>query len=549
MLTALIAKGQGLLNAAFPIGIKTFKYFVDSTFRQKVEPIAGSVVYSDLWFAVEHSGIYIGEGKIANIVVDKFTKSTVLLNNPEEFTSKSKLGKKIYVSCDNHSESVGDTSIASAAYSCLGQEYRYNLILKNCHQFSTKCVNQKTSDIINFSLSNTLMAMLPSETWEPTLKVLKIAAQRKLGTKKWLLWDWDNSADSEPEPDWQAHQDYFENLELNPQSIDDIKEQRIQTQAYLDEISDEALPDSIIKKLVNYQELMCDIETTYKKHEELIALCPDTGFSYSKLKKVKTNISKLSQILNDNRKIQELVKKLGRNHISEEKKKKSKIPSISKSEVHGTHLSDDLLRLLPIELVNLEDETLEYLFYSRMLEKQLITYELSGKGLINGEITETHKKTTGPVVACLDTSGSMNGMPSLYAKALLVATANILKKENRSLYVLLFGSQGQLSEFVMSNSQDVTELLIFLQSGFNGSTDFETPLARALDIIESSEDYIKADILMITDGLCQVSDSFETMLKRKKSLLDCTVYTILCAGIATQDTFSDEVIVLNANMH
>lgn len=147
MITALMTKGQGLLNAVLPIGIKAFKYFIDSTLRQKVEPIAGSVVYSDLWFAVEHSGIYIGEGKIANIVVDKFTESTVLLNSPEEFTSKSKLGKKIYVSCDNRSESVGDTSIANAAYSCLGQEYRYNLILKNCHQFSTKCVNQKTQTL------------------------------------------------------------------------------------------------------------------------------------------------------------------------------------------------------------------------------------------------------------------------------------------------------------------------------------------------------------------------------------------------------------------
>lgn len=66
---------------------------------------------------------------------------------------------------------------------------------------------------------------------------------------------------------------------------------------------------------------MQDIEKTYKKHEELIALCPDARFSYSKLKKVKTDISKLSQILKDNEKIKELVKKLGRNYTSEEKKK------------------------------------------------------------------------------------------------------------------------------------------------------------------------------------------------------------------------------------
>lgn len=50
----------------------------------------------------------------------------------------------------------------------------------------------------------------------------------------------------------------------------------------------------------------------------------------------------------------------------------------SRSEVHGTHLSDDLMRMLPSELLNLEDEALEHLFYARLLEKRLQTYELSG---------------------------------------------------------------------------------------------------------------------------------------------------------------------------
>nr|WP_317200392.1 VWA domain-containing protein [uncultured Psychrobacter sp.] len=548
MLIQLLDKAKGVLNATVPVGIKAFKYFIDSTLRPKVEPIAGSVVYSDLWVAVEHSGIYIDEGKIANIVVDRFTQSTVLLNDPEEFTSKSKLGKKIYVSCDKHSHSVGDTSVASAAYNCLGQEYYYNLILKNCHQFSTKCVNQKVSNATDTSVSDIIMKMLPSETWEPTLRALKNAANKKLGANKWLLWDWDNDARNEPEPDWQAHRDYFENLTLTPESIETIKQQHIQTQAYLDEISDEGLPKPIIKKLVDHKVLMSDIADTYEQHKNLIALCPGADFSYAQLKKVKVDSSKISQILKDSQQIKELVKKLGRNHISEEKKKQSKIPAMSKSEVHGTHLSDDLLRLLPTELVNLEDETLEYLFYSRMLEKQLITYELSGTELIDGETTERQKKSTGPVVACLDTSGSMHGEPLLYAKALLIAVANILKTEKRSLHVLLFGSQGQLSEFAMSDNQNIAELLVFLQSGFNGGTDFETPLSRALEIIKSSDDYVKADILMITDGLCQISGSFKQQLIKSKSALDCSIYTVLCAGRASKDAFSDEVIVLDANM-
>lgn len=68
---------------------------------------------------------------------------------------------------------------------------------------------------------------------------------------------------------------------------------------------------------------------------------------------------------------------MGRNYISEEKEQ-ARIPQASRSEVHGTHRSDDLMRLLPSELLNLEDETLETLFYARLLERDLMTYELSG---------------------------------------------------------------------------------------------------------------------------------------------------------------------------
>lgn len=43
------------VHAALSFGLKTLKYFVDSTFRDKVRPVPGSVVYCDLWLAVEHS--------------------------------------------------------------------------------------------------------------------------------------------------------------------------------------------------------------------------------------------------------------------------------------------------------------------------------------------------------------------------------------------------------------------------------------------------------------------------------------------------------------
>ena len=57
-----------------PTGIKAIKYFMDSTLREKVTPVAGSVLYCDLWVAVEHSGIYVGDGNISNIEVEGMAK-------------------------------------------------------------------------------------------------------------------------------------------------------------------------------------------------------------------------------------------------------------------------------------------------------------------------------------------------------------------------------------------------------------------------------------------------------------------------------------------
>ena len=86
--------------------------------------------------------------------------------------------------------------------------------------------------------------------------------------------------------------------------------------------------------------------------------------------------------------------------------------------------------------------------------------------------------------------------------------------------------------------------LHFLRQGFGGATNFEAPLARAMQIIEQHPAYEKADVLMISDGDCQLSDHFCQHLHQRKAVLDCMVYSVLCDGQRVADGFSDEVAVL-----
>lgn len=524
-------------------GIKPLKYFIDSTFRQKVVPLPGSVVYCDLFLAVEHSGIHVAGGEIANIEVDGFADSSVNLTDAKSFTSKSLLGRKIYVS-SNSSGAVGTNNAAKFASSRLGERSFYGLFIKNCHQFSTKCVNT-SSDVADASMFHHTLAMQSDETWEPTMQELKRAAKQKLGATKWLLWDWQNTeGEQEEEPDWKAQNNYFKNQPLNEQSIADIREQLANTQAYEQEIADENIPKHICNKLADFRKNLNAISNKYEEVKGFLAACTGANFSYADFETSSDNFSALAELLQNNQAIKDLTHKMGRSYISEEKKKQTRIPEASRSEVHGTCRSDDLMRLLPSELVNLEDETLETLFYARLLEKNLLSYELSGTQMTDGETTEDKKKRTGPVVACLDTSSSMSGNPQVKAKALLIAIANILKQEDRSLYVVLFGSSGEIREFAMDSENNTSGLLRFLQQGFGGGTNFESPLKRATEIISQKPNYIKADILMISDGDCSLSTDFNAWLKQETKQLDSSIYSVLCAGKRVQDDFSDEVIVL-----
>lgn len=526
------------------IGLKPLKYFIDSKFRDKVEPIEGSVLYCDLWIGAEHSGIYVGDGQISNIVVTGIADSQVQLSSAYEFTSKSTLGRKIYVSCNSHG-AVGDDDVADGAMGHVGERSFYGLVFKNCHEFSTKCVNYAThSPSFIERMKNKFHSLFQTE-WEGSIRQLKETARNKIGATKWRLWDWDNTAQNETEPDWDAQNELFKNQALTPEFIQALRMELSDTLDYEQELNDENIPQHIRQKLRAFAQTLDDVSEKYEQVKGFLQSCPDAQFSYNDLQKCEhTDFADLAKQLQTNKKIKDLTYKMGRNFIAEQFKKQTKIPTPSKSEVHGTQYSDDLMRLLPNELVNLDDDTLETLFYARLLEKNLLTYELSGTQLKNGETTEAKQQRTGPVVACLDTSSSMQGSPLLKAKALLFAIANILKQEKRDLHVLMFGSSGQLREYSLQGAEQLAGLLQFLQQGFNGGTDFETPLKRALTIINSTSDYKKADILMISDGDCSLSHEFTAHLTQQKQNLNCMIYSVLCNGQRVEDNFSDEVVVL-----
>lgn len=141
---------------------------VDNVFRDKVKPVKGSIIYCDLAMLAEHSGVYLGGGKIAHLDgsgrVEIVTTKTFLKRlggwNP---------AMSIYVSCDEDG-AVGSEAIAQRARAAVGMYRDYNLLLDNCHQFASGCISGKFENSNNF------------------LWMLKDTAEKAMNANTWRVW-------------------------------------------------------------------------------------------------------------------------------------------------------------------------------------------------------------------------------------------------------------------------------------------------------------------------------------------------------------------------
>lgn len=195
-------------------------------------------------------------------------------------------------------------------------------------------------------------------------------------------------------------------------------------------------------------------------------------------------------------------------------------------EVVGVTLGGDVSRALPGELALLADPDTEDLFYLRLLEQRLVSLQLAGAGLDGVAVPERR----GPVLIALDTSGSMRGAPGIVARALVLAVARRVLPQGRVVHLLSFGGHGEATELRLRRGEGgIASLLTFLAQRFDGGTDFDTPLKRALELIE--EDALaRADVLIVTDGQAGAGEPIVRAVAAARASLGLRVYAAVVAG-------------------
>lgn len=248
-------------------------------------------------------------------------------------------------------------------------------------------------------------------------------------------------------------------------------------------------------------------------------------------------LDQLSRLLQELHGLDELADALGR---LEDATRREGRREGGREEVVGVRFGGEVANALPSELALLADEATEDLFYQRLLERRLVSLELTGAG----DEGAAQGDRRGPVIACIDTSASMEGPPELAAKALVLAVCRKVIPKGRVVHLILFGGPGERTELRLRRGLGGLEgMLAFLQRSFHSGTDFDGPLLRAMDLLEESE-LEAADVLVVTDGLCRAAPEVVDRVSQVRERRGVRVWSVVLGHRDTRgvDPFSDEVL-------
>ncbi|WP_081033974.1 hypothetical protein KV708_14600 [Comamonas thiooxydans] len=192
----------------------------------------------------------------------------------------------------------------------------------------------------------------------------------------------------------------------------------------------------------------------------------------------------------------------------EEERREVQTPLIP-AEIRGLERSGEITRMLPVEALMLGHPQLRMLWHARRAERALLTYRVQGTEIervlqeredqqeIDGRRPRPER---GPILAIVDTSGSMHGLPEQVAKAIVLEALRTAHEEKRKCYLYAYSGPGQVLEHELDLSPEgVGRLLKFLGFSFGGGNDEVGVMTQVLARLKEKS-WKKADVVFVSDG-------------------------------------------------
>lgn len=156
----------------------------------------------------------------------------------------------------------------------------------------------------------------------------------------------------------------------------------------------------------------------------------------------------------------------------------------------GVEIGGEIDRVVASELIRYK--VAKTAFLVDWLERKLLQIKHEGE-----------EPQSGDIVFVMDQSSSMDGVLRMVACALLYGLWLIAKKQSRRLMFIPFSSSVGNAEEV----RKIEDMDDILTQFMGGGTNFDAPIIKAISCVEENPEFNQADIIVVTDGEADISDT------------------------------------------
>lgn len=202
-----------------------------------------------------------------------------------------------------------------------------------------------------------------------------------------------------------------------------------------------------------------------------------------------------------NNSLQTLADSLGRRKGEKQKENKLEYKhkmtdTNAKVDIEGICEGNDLSSVLCHEFALLHRD-IDSLFYKKYTSRQLEQWSWTRESSLKKREGMASWKEKGPVIICIDTSGSMVGGPEFVAKAACYGIVYTALREKREVLIIAFSINIKCIELI-DWEKDKHKIENFLSHSFYGGTRMDSALRQTMDLL-GMNCYKQADVLLISD--------------------------------------------------
>ena len=179
------------------------------------------------------------------------------------------------------------------------------------------------------------------------------------------------------------------------------------------------------------------------------------------------------------------------------------------SDIEGVTVGNDLSSMLPSEMAQMVDEDLNGLFVYKFATRNLQNFRYKSQIMNPSHKLQMHKaRQKGPMVVCLDTSGSMAGVPERISHSLIVKLLQLALRQDRDFLLIAFSYMAKAFEVRKNRAR----LLDFFRKPASGDTDVSDMLNMCIETLMSKPEFMSADVCLVSDYKMPVAG--DVLMKR-----------------------------------